>query len=111
MVICGHLSTVNYVDKGDQGNTIYQMLFDWQNPESAELNSYCAILELDPDQRTISVKTYSAKFDKYMENTRSQFQYKDVAFMQRPEASKVMIEAPKASPPPPPAPKPDNMKK
>jgi hypothetical protein len=66
MVICGHLSTVNYVDKGDQGNTVYQMLFDWQNPQSAEMNSYCAILEIDPLQHTISVKSYSPEFNKYL---------------------------------------------
>jgi len=103
MVVCGHLSTVNYVDKGDKGNTVYQMLFDWQNPTSAEMNSYCAVLELDPEKKTISVSSYSAKFDKYLEGARAKFDYKDVEFMKRPVAKKVSIPAPVAPPPPVPA--------
>lgn len=103
MVICGHLSTVNYVDKGDQGNTVYQMLFDWQNPQSAEMNSYCAVLEVDTDKGTITVTSYSAKFDKYLEARNCKFDYKDVKFMKRDAAKLVRIAAPKAPPPPPPA--------
>jgi hypothetical protein len=102
MVICGHLSTVNYVDKGDQGNTVYQMLFDWQNPTSAEMNSYCAVLELDPEKHTISVTSYSAKFDKYLEARNCKFQFEDVQFMTRGPAPKVVIVAPQAPPPSPP---------
>ena len=98
LVICGHLSTVNYVDQGDQGNTVYQMLFDWQNPTSAEMNSYCAIIELDPEMRTISVSSYSALFDKYLEARNCQFQYTDVEFTFRDPAPKVMIVAPPSRP-------------
>ena len=97
MVICGHLSTVNYVDKGDQGNTVYQMLFDWQNPTSAEMNSYCAVLELNPEKRTLSVTSYSAKFDKHLEANNCKFQYTDVLFVPHQPAPKVVI----AAPPPP----------
>lgn len=102
MAICGHLTTVNYVDKGDAGNTVYQMLFDWQNPTSAEMNSYCSIIELDPEKRTIAVSTYSAKFDKYLENRTSKFQYEDVNFMLKPPAKTVVIP-PMTKPAPPPA--------
>lgn len=102
MVICGHLSTVNYVDKGDKGNTVYQMLFDWQNPTSAEMNSYCAVLELDPEKRTISVTSYSAKFDKYQDARNCKFQYEGVQFMTHAPSPKVAVPAPQAPPPQPP---------
>ena len=35
MVVCGHLSTVHFVSQGDQGNKVYEMLFDWQNDTEA----------------------------------------------------------------------------
>jgi hypothetical protein len=98
MVVCGHLSTVNYVDKGDKGNTVYQMLFDWQNPTSAEMNSYCAILECDPEAGSIVVKVYSAQLDKYLTGGRGGFRYDNVEFMKRRPAKLVKIPAPAAVP-------------
>ncbi|MGA2030714.1 MAG: metallophosphoesterase [Thermoguttaceae bacterium] len=81
MVVCGHLSTVHFVSQGDRDNKVYEMLFDWQNAEDPEPNSYLAILELDPEAAKLSVKSYSPTLDKYMTDQRSQFEFRDVDFL------------------------------
>ena len=81
LVICGHLSTVHFVSEGDQGNKVYEMLFDWQNDQAPEPNSYLAILEFDPDAAKLSVKSYSPTLDKYLTDRRAQFEFQDVDFL------------------------------
>jgi hypothetical protein len=48
LVVCGHLSTVRFVSQGDHRNSVYEMLFDWQDDRNPEPNSYLAILTFDP---------------------------------------------------------------
>lgn len=81
LVICGHLSTVHFVSQGDQGNKVYEMLFDWQNDKKPEPNSYLAILEFDPEAAKLAVKSYSPTLNKYMTDKRSQFEFHDVEFL------------------------------
>ncbi len=81
MVVCGHVSTVHFVSQGDQGNKVYEMLFDWQNDKKPEPNSYLAILEFDPDAAKLSVKSYSPTLDKYLTDPRGQFEFRDVDFL------------------------------
>ena len=80
-VFCGHLSTVHYDDPGDKGNQVYQMLFDWQNPEKPDMNTYFAMIEVDTQAGTISVKSYSPYLDNYLTDPRGRFEYKDVRFL------------------------------
>lgn len=80
LVVCGHLSTVHFVSRGDEGNEVYEMLFDWQNDQKPEPNSYLAILEFDPEAAKLSVKSYSPTLHKYMTDSRGRFEFHDVDF-------------------------------
>jgi len=73
VVVCGHLSTVHFQDKGEHGNAVYEMLFDWQNPGSMEPNSYLALLEFDPVKGTIRAEAYSPVLDRFLTDPRSDF--------------------------------------
>lgn len=81
LVFCGHLSTVHFVSQADQGNKVYEMLFDWQNPKDPNPNSYFAIVEIDPEQAGISVKSYSPHLDKHLSDPRGRFEFHDVDFL------------------------------
>lgn len=81
LVFCGHLSTVHFVSQGDRGNKVYEMLFDWQNGQRPEPNSYLAVVTVDPEAAKISVQSYSPHLDKYMTDPRSQFEFRDVDFL------------------------------
>jgi len=87
MVFCGHLSTVHYTSVTDKGNTVYEMLFDWQNDRKPEPNSYFAMIEVDPAGKRISVRSYSPLLNKYMTNKRAQFEFRDVQFLSKRKAS------------------------
>jgi hypothetical protein len=95
MVFCGHLSTVNFRAKGDAGNTVCEMLFDWQNGESPDPNSYLALVTVDTDARKITTKAYSPNLDKVLTEGRTgTCKYEEVVFMPGdPEASKKVAEA------------------
>lgn len=60
MVVCGHLSS-QYVgyrkDKGDRGNTVHQMLVDYEKMRGG--HGFLRVLEFLPDGRTVQVRTYS----------------------------------------------------
>jgi len=82
MVFCGHLSTVHSRDVGENGNTVCEMLFNWQNDQDADMNSYFAIITIDPEAGTISSRAYSPTLDKDLEGGRSgKFEFDKVRFM------------------------------
>ena len=81
MAVCGHVETMRQVSKGEKGNTVYEMLFDWQDKDEPDDNSYLAILEFDPDRRTLSVRSYSPHLDRYKTDENAQFRYEDVPFL------------------------------
>ncbi|MDH3582927.1 MAG: ThuA domain-containing protein, partial [Phycisphaerae bacterium] len=83
-VICGHLSTVHYVDTADKGNKVYQMLFDWQNDRQPDNNSYLALIELDPEKKKIAVRAYSPQLDKDKTDRRARFEFADANFLAAP---------------------------
>lgn len=61
MVVCGHLSS-QYVgyrkDEGDYGNTVHQMLVDYEKMRGGGMG-FLRILEFLPDKKTVQVRTYS----------------------------------------------------
>ena len=81
MVFCGHLSTVNFTAKGDAGNTVCEMLFDWQNDREPDPNSYLVLVTIDPEARQISTKAYSPTLDKGLTEGRTgTTHYQEVVF-------------------------------
>jgi hypothetical protein len=83
LVICGHVGslTPHFVSQADQGNKVYELMFDWQNEDQEEKNSYLAILEFDPEAATIAVKSYSPHLDKYMAEPKCNYEIHDVDFL------------------------------
>jgi len=82
LVFCGHLSTVHARAEGDQGNTVCEMLFDWQNDVDPDFNSYFAIVTIDPAAGSIASRSYSPALDKELEGGRSgKTEFKDVRFL------------------------------
>ena len=84
------LSTTHATDTGSNGNTVYQMLFDWQDRMKRDNNTYFAILEIDPEKGTLSAKAYSPMLNKWKTDPRSQFEFKDVKFLKKEPASKAV---------------------
>ena len=80
MVFCGHLSTVHSKSEGGEGNTVCEMLFDWQNDREGDPNSYFAIITIDPKAGTILARSYSPALDKDFEGSHNKFQYTNVNF-------------------------------
>ena len=98
MVFCGHLSTVNARAEGDKGNTVCEMLFDWQNGAEPDPNSYMAIVTIDPAAATITSRAYSPALDKELDGGRSgKTEFKNV---------RMLPGDPAAKPAPPPTPEP-----
>lgn len=82
MVFCGHLSTVHFRSKGDAGNTVCEMLFDWQNDRDPDPNSYLALVSIDPEAKTISSRSYSPALDHALSEGRTGItSFKDVVFL------------------------------
>jgi hypothetical protein len=68
------------VGTGDHGNKVYQMCTDYQETWYNGLFGHMRIITVDPDQKTISVQTYSPYMRQYGTGPRSQFAFGDVAF-------------------------------
>lgn len=85
-VFCGHLSTVHYEDTGDSGNKVCEMLFDWQNSTGPDMNSYCAMIEIDPDTHTLAVECYSPWLDRFLPGVRANFEYSGITVFSKKKA-------------------------
>lgn len=82
MVFCGHLSTIHFRSEGDHGNTVCEMLFDWQNDREPDPNSYFALVTIDTEAGVISSRAYSPALDKELEGGRSgKFRFENVRFL------------------------------
>ncbi len=87
MVLCGHIPTAaRRSDKGDHGNTVHQILADYQHYSLREPNSYLRVMRLDPAAGTIRVRTYSPAFNKYMTDRANDFTITGVDFTVRKKA-------------------------
>jgi hypothetical protein len=101
MVFCGHLSTVHARAEGDKGNTVCEMLFDWQNDVDPDFNSFFAIVTIDPAAGTINSRSFSPALDKELEGGRSgKIEFKDVRFL--PGDPAAALPAPPPTTPPSP---------
>lgn len=78
MVVSGHVvSSAWRTNTGEQGNTIYQILQDYQGKDSG---GYIRLFEIDSKAGTIAAKMYSPFYDKTLGND-SRFPFKDVEFI------------------------------
>ena len=64
LVLCGHASTQNKIIDTVGTHTVYQLLADYQNSTNIE-NGWLRILEFNPIQDKIYVKTYSPYLNQY----------------------------------------------
>lgn len=79
MVLSGHVDSSAWrTDKGEQGNTIYQLLQDYQTTDSG--GGYLRLLEVDPEKGTVSARMYSPFYDKTKDDF-SKFSFSDVKFI------------------------------
>ncbi len=78
-VFCGHLSepkddTGRLASIGNHGNIVYQFLFDFQERQCGG-NGYLAILEFNPEEKTLLIKCYSPYLNQYFTDLEHQFCY------------------------------------
>ncbi|MDF2439676.1 MAG: hypothetical protein JWN98_660 [Abditibacteriota bacterium] len=79
MVLSGHVVTSAWrTDRGEQGNTIYQVLQDYQSQDAG--GGYIRLFDIDTSARTIAARMYSPFYNKTKEDT-SQFSFNDVKFI------------------------------
>jgi len=87
MVFSGHIlksGVGTLVSKGEKGNKVYQMLANYQKGvEGSENggNGFLRIINVDPENQKIEVKTYSPILDKYKEEKEQQFSFENVEFL------------------------------
>jgi hypothetical protein len=68
LVLCGHVGgtgTGYLASKGDAGNVVHQVLANFQLLDEGGLG-YLRLLEIEPDGRTLRMKTYSPSLDLYV---------------------------------------------
>lgn len=85
-VFCGHVlndGTGALVSTGDHGNKVYQMLANYQGGVEGTVkggNGFLRMIDIDPDRKTISVKTYSPYTNEFRTEPDQQFSYSEVQF-------------------------------
>ena len=81
-VFSGHVypTSARRVDAGVNGNQVHQLLIDYQAYSVREPNSYIRLMTFDTAARTITVKSYSPPFNKYMTGTADDFVLTGVPF-------------------------------
>lgn len=84
MILSGHVcESAKRTDVGIEGNTIYQMLQNYQcYPDYG--GGYIRLLDIDVEAKTIDAKIYSPLYNKTLEGT-STFSFKDVNFIPKSE--------------------------
>jgi parallel beta-helix repeat protein len=72
LVLCGHAGAEDFIADNVDGNTVYQVLSDYQ-PDSYIESGWLRILEFCPNQQKIYVKTYSPILNTYKNGSESEF--------------------------------------
>jgi hypothetical protein len=81
MVLSGHVDTSAWrADKGEKGNTIYQILQDYQGQDAG--GGFIRLLEIDTERGTIAARMYSP-FYNTTKTDASQFKFSNVKFIGR----------------------------
>jgi len=81
MVLSGHVDSSAWrKDQGEKGNTIYQILQDYQGQDAG--GGYIRLLEIDPEAGTIAARMYSPFYDKTKDDF-SRFSFTDVKFIKK----------------------------
>ena len=65
------------ISTGDHGNKVYQMLANFQMLSEGG-SGYLRLVEIDPTQSRVSVKSYSPYLDKYLTDSQNEFEYTNV---------------------------------
>ena len=74
LVCCGHTSTGYLLSVGNHGQKVHQMLFDTQNrPSGGE--GWLRLIEFWPDDRTVTVQTYSTLLNDWDEADDARFTF------------------------------------
>ena len=74
-VLSGHVATGGLgfrSDPGDQGNTVHQMMVDYQKSKRGG-QAFLRLLEFLPDGKTVQAKSYSTALDRYKTDPQNQF--------------------------------------
>ncbi|WP_417360680.1 metallophosphoesterase [Galbibacter sp.] len=86
MVFSGHIlksGVGTLISKGDHGNTVYQMLANYQKGVEGSKNGgngFLRIVKVDLSGQTITVSTYSPWLDAYKEDTAQDFSFENINF-------------------------------
>jgi len=81
LVLSGHVdSSAHRTDIGERGNTIYQILQDYQGQDAG--GGYIRLLDIDTEKGTIAARMYSPFYDKTKEDA-SKFSFSGVHFIAR----------------------------
>ncbi len=81
-VFSGHYVNQGLItERGQRGNTVYQVQADYQNANVLDPNSYLRIMEFNPTAKTVDVKTYSPYLNRNLTDARNQFVIRNVEFM------------------------------
>ncbi len=86
MVFTGHITgsgVGKLISEGDNGNTVYQMLANYQkNVKGVEKgdSGYLRIIKVDKKTKTITVKTYSPWLDTFRTEPDQEFMFENVEF-------------------------------
>lgn len=84
MVVCGHVlndGTGLLITKGDKGNTVYQMLSNYQSgviDSKLGGSGFLRIMDIDAKQKKINVRSYSPFLDEYKTDFDQQFSFENV---------------------------------
>lgn len=84
MVVCGHVlndGTGLLITKGDKGNTVYQMLSNYQSGVIGSKlggSGFLRIIDIDETQKEISIKSYSPFLNEFKTDFDQQFSFENI---------------------------------
>lgn len=81
-VFSGHHVAAGMIEsEGDNGNTVYQIQADYQDPDASDPNSFLRYMRFSPENQTVKVATYSPKLDENKTDPDNQFTVEDFEFL------------------------------
>lgn len=76
-----HVEAGMLKSRGEQGNTVYQIQADYQDPDKPDPNSYLRQMQFSPANNTVEVSTYSPHLDKNKTDADNEFTIKNFEFL------------------------------